>query len=836
MNKKKSKGEDIFQRSKQLVSEFCVLLFQNYQTAFLRFGQRDAYPRKGFWVYYDSYADFKRHQKRTKFLSFSTISIVMSIVIVELCINLIFPIIFRSEASSGSSWSQPGQADFLSGQGDRGIAQNKTSIALRANVVFMDDHDKKSLSRGYSPMSDGLSQTDIMGINDAVIAINQGYSYNTETSLPMPSNAVKSLWEDESGKVFISTWGGLAILDTKRTAARNDDEIIAEYSTGNNLLPSNFVYSSWLDYDKKLLYVSTWGGLAVLDISRGFQSPRQVFVYSSDSTPSIPFNKVRQAYLTPGGTIYISTDGGGLAMIDTKDTERTDDDELIGVYGSKSDISLGSDRIYGSFLQENILYIATWGSGVWEIDTKGTKELSDDSLLGTKYVGKKTQTMLISDDKQFFGFSGGGFVMKEGSLEQEYLTGKNVSGFSWDETSQVLTVSTQGEGVYHFLHDDGELAQIDRLGPDTSPNISSALASAVIVDALTGAQFIGTEDSGVQIITAGQTNDSGEYVSAPKNISSGMPAALSWEGDNLTNTKIRIRTGSSIAVWEADFSGAIPAEITDLWGGRFPEVRYSAERMIMSGKTSDAGGASFNIGPEDQGNRFQKDSVIRLYIKVNTEDPDFKATLFADDWKNESADFLVRNEWQEVKLIMKSSFSKVGISMRWGKAWKPSDSIEIAGLSVESPTGWTDWTQPLVDNKYSIVKADFVEGEWWQYKISMKQENNGKNPRVTAIKAWNDFSKSGEYISPVIMMPIAAFHGEFRAITEVPAGTDISFYGRAIGQEGKDASDWEPLVSGKNLNVSAGQEWQYKAVLETGSVSSTPTISKVEVKYLVGGK
>ena len=98
--------------------------------------------------------------------------------------------------------------------------------------------------------------------------------------------------------------------------------------------------------------------------------------------PNLLYNKVRESLLdNDTGILYIATDGGGLAVIDTKNTAKTSDDELIGNYNKTSQLPIPSDRIYHIAKDKNgLLYLSTWGGGAVVINTQNTPNIKDDTI------------------------------------------------------------------------------------------------------------------------------------------------------------------------------------------------------------------------------------------------------------------------------------------------------------------------------------------------------------------------------------------------------------------------------------------------------------------------
>jgi hypothetical protein len=178
--------------------------------------------------------------------------------------------------------------------------------------------------------------------------------------------------------------GGLSVVDTKGTPSPADDELVITYSTTSTpAIGHNTVWHSHLS--DNLLYVGTHGGgLSVID-TKGTQTPADdtlVFRYTTSTTPAIGHNRAYHSHLS-GNLIYVSTNGG-LSVIDTKGTfDDASDDELVFKYSTTSTPAIAFDSVLHSQLTDNLLYVGTYGGGLSVIDIKGTQSPVDDELVIT---------------------------------------------------------------------------------------------------------------------------------------------------------------------------------------------------------------------------------------------------------------------------------------------------------------------------------------------------------------------------------------------------------------------------------------------------------------------
>ena len=142
------------------------------------------------------------------------------------------------------------------------------------------------------------------------------------------------------------------------------------YNTETNpAIGDNDVYHSFLDSAHNLLYVSTYVGLSVIN-TQGTIDPADdtlVKTYTTATTPAIGHNYVYHSFLDSAhNLLYISTSGGGLSVINTQGTIDPADDTLVKTYTTATTPAIGSNYVYHSFLDSayNLLYISTSGGGL----------------------------------------------------------------------------------------------------------------------------------------------------------------------------------------------------------------------------------------------------------------------------------------------------------------------------------------------------------------------------------------------------------------------------------------------------------------------------------------
>ena len=113
---------------------------------------------------------------------------------------------------------------------------------------------------------------------------------------------------------------------------------------------------------------------AGLEINQGYS-------YTNFTKLALPSKVVHHSFLN-NGFLYVST-GNGLAVVDTKGTIDPSDDTLVTIYDSGSTPLLGGIDVNNTFLDNNILYVSTSDGGLSTINTQGTITPSDDTLVTT---------------------------------------------------------------------------------------------------------------------------------------------------------------------------------------------------------------------------------------------------------------------------------------------------------------------------------------------------------------------------------------------------------------------------------------------------------------------
>lgn len=850
-----------------------TLLFSSYKSAFLSCSKTEK-DEKGYWVYFDSYADFKKQQKKAKLWGLSSCLLVSACVITLFIVNIIFPVVFRSEASSLLSIKIDSAEKLKAGYYDNNIDVNEKNgvIRLKAQNIKLEKRTCEDFSGGYTPEESSLYPVNMVGVNDCEIAVNQGYAYSKRSNPALGDNHVTNVWLDEGTHLlYVSTWGGLSVIDTKNTPAPDDDELKINYSAASQpALPSNFVYHSWLDKENNYLYISNWGGLTVVNTkgTKDAKDDEPVFTYNTDSVPNLLYNKVRESLLDKdSGLLYVATDGGGLTIIDTKNTDKFSDDELLGNYGKTSQLAIPSDRIYHINKEKSgLLYLSTWGGGVVVVNTQNTPSLKDDAIYqifntlspvkiasdrvyktywdeaaGLLYIATNLKGIQVIDTKKTFTAADDELDQALTDAINRSIHNLNVSDIYFDVKQELLYLSTNGGGltVVDLAQDwaDAPTLAVLSYDTDTRPSLSSNnITRSFISDS--GLIYAATEGYGLSVVTSGEYSNKGVYVSEPLEASKLNSAAMAWEAKLSQGEKITVQTrnGKEDSAWLDDFDGQAKTEIKNIWGNGFGKINTNDSKLIFSGQDPKKGGASFALNVGSGSDFFPAGSIVRLRLKVNTADSDFSGILFTDDWEDSNLYFRQINQWTTLVLKINSPFSDIGLNLKWDENnWKNEDGLEIDWVSIEKPAEfWSEWSDESDTSDHSAIKNLDAGKKWLQYRVNIYNSEEKDSPSLRSFRFYGDYPEQGAYISKTYD---AQEKSDWIKL-EFQKGGSSSSNVRAFLQSGPCSSPDNTWSSWQEMNDAAlsykllGRYFQYKFELETADKNQTPEVFGIEIKYI----
>lgn len=246
--------------------------------------------------------------------------------------------------------------------------------------------------------NDGLNRFD--GYEFTVYKPNSGDKHS------LSNNAVKVIYEDSDGIIWIGTaGGGLSRFDvaTQKFTSYMHDPF------DKKSISNNDVYAIFED-TKKNLWIGTYGG--GLNIFDRENNVFKNYVYNEDDSTSISGNAIRSIAEDHDGNIWIGVDEGGLNLFNPENETFT-----RFVYDSENINSISSNVIMNIYVAESgDLWIGTYGGGfnVFNPETKtfkrykhipgNSKSLSNDIVWcfyenndGTMWIGTRGGGLNVFD-------------------------------------------------------------------------------------------------------------------------------------------------------------------------------------------------------------------------------------------------------------------------------------------------------------------------------------------------------------------------------------------------------------------------------------------------------
>lgn len=774
------------------------------------------------------------------------------------------------------------QSDFQQGTVGNTLETNLSpgSISLKQNRNVLSDTLEEGLKAGskvnIAPSDADLELSEFVHYSDEFF----GYDIGIQGL---------NIWVNEINNViYFSSYEGLFVIDQNNLNDISDDVVVAHYSsTSVPSLGADQVRHTYLDTVTGLLYVSAFGsGLKVIDTNDTLDMSDDVIVatYSPTSSPAISTSGVYHSYLDQTtDLLYISQNGGGLSVIDTKGTTTQIDDTLLITYRTTSSPSIAGNGVTHSVVDSanNLIYIVSFNAGLNVIDTKGTTSVADDERIFT-YTSSSTPA--ITDNNMYHltidsandllylsSRSGVDVIDRKGTVapsDDELLVSYNTSSTpaigSSSLTNPSWTYSTlldSDEGMLYLSSPTYGIAIIDtHLTVDPSDDTihrtynwedgignPDTYSLATYLDKNDSRLYINTFEGLFSVYLDGRKTKYGEYISKAKKISETPSDLLSLTSDLPANTTVGIqyRTADVNGVWEDNFNSNDVSYITDFygWGAPFNSVETINGILTMDDPV-DNKWATMWIDTGKADDYFPAGSMVRMKVRSNvgvdqsSEPFSYSDYLFTDEWEDGSSYYYTVNDWVYLTLIPTLPFSKIGvepyIDPLSSYTWQPSDSYEIDWITVELPNSeWSSWND-ICFNRYGcyIDPADLVGNEYIQYKLTLTTTNTSVTPSVTEVSFNSGYQPSGEYISKVIDGGRNTKWNEVVDSSTVPVGTSIVKYTRTGNSSTPNStwSSWE-LVDGDSIVSPNGRYLQYKFVLSTTNEELTPIIQSVEINY-----
>ncbi len=687
-------------------------------------------------------------------------------------------------------------------------------IPYRAESSFLDT----TTGLLYIPTGGGLSVINTQGTVDPAddtLVI----TYTTATTPALPSNNIQhSFLDTTTGLLYVSTsGGGLSVINTQGTVDPADDTLVITYTTATTpALLGNYIQHSFLDTTTGLLYVSnvnlyTMSGLSVINTQRTVDpgDDTLVITYTTATNPAIGYDRVHSSFLdTTTGLLYVSTDAGGLSVINTQGTVDPSDDVLVITYTTATTPAIGYDWVISSFIDTTtgLLYVSTAYTGLSVINTQGTVDPSDDVLVIT-YTTATTPA----------------------------IGNNTVWHFFLDTTTDLLYVSTSGGGL-SVINTQGTIDPSDDTLVITyttanTPGLNSNIVFHSFLDTTTGLLYVSTQ-TGVSVISTGDTTyqSSGEFISSARHLTGTQGTFTYTETKTADHTiSLQYRTAASATPYFNDFNDGTTTEyLGDFysWGDTFTIAEESAGTIKLSEPTSEYIDFLFDTGnPDDY---FPLGSTVTARYKINTSATNINVCMFSDDWWDDDGCLGVTpGEWVTTSLSASSkTFSKIGFEILWDTGtWSPSDTFEIDWIRVEpadGPSEWNAWSTPCTDTTCAIDPATLTGNTWIQYKLNLETTNSATTPQIHSVSYTSGYQTTGTYTSEDI-----TFDGTqpltFSTVESTPASTTLTYaYSTDHGVTWTDIESSHAFPSSFTPST-----FMWRAILTTTDVTKTPTLTSV---------
>lgn len=796
-----------------------------------------------------------------------------------------------SFASSSSGITDDSYDDF-----SLGSPNGATDIETLPGYVRLKRDVESYTETDFADFDDGriLDHSTIVTNNDGgEVQVNQGFSYS-----PISDPATLGGWGYETfydstrDFIYICSGNGLSVVDNQGTIDSSDDELVGVYNlTSTPALPgsSDSVGYVYIDHPRNLLYIETSGGLAVLDTKgTDVTTDDEVLAYYDDTTP-IPYsNYIEQIeYDETNELLYVANwdwgGTGGLNVVDTQGDSDPTNDTLVIRYSTSSTPSISSYRV-ATFWVDPIaseIYIGTWNSGIYVIDTNGTPTDPSDDTLDRRYNMSTTPPIYVNyvmrfhhDDINnllYFRNSQGGYPNYLGMIDVDtnqtysyrtsgvYETTASSSGTLISSnprigSNQITTLYDPDLGYLYFAG-YGEasypaISVIDTSNND-DPSDDNLIAeySDTTIPRLAENDFgYPAYDSDNQVlispsgnrgytmsISPGKYNKTSYFLSHSLPISSVPVGMISWDEtvneDQRISLQARVGTGDTMTV--DNFDDGDVSNISPYGSSTFSSVSELGGSLILS----DPSGSTYAAFSYDTGmpsGYFPKGSLIFVNFRVTSSATGLRLGCGEISGPTEDHYYSINLD-QKIELVALSDFNELAFRIWWDSGtWNnPTDYLELYDLTIESPTdNWSEWTDPCTNPNGCDLGLDLTGQTYVQYKATFDNDDQATTPFLNSVTFSDVYRESGIYTSSVLAAEGPIDWGAFNYSADVPGGTGISFEVRNGETAVPDGSwsGWIPISEISQQNVSY---FQYRAIMETLDGSSTPVLDWVSFPYVV---
>ena len=718
------------------------------------------------------------------------------------------------------------------------IYSSDTSPKLESNYVYNSFIDSAHNLLYLSTYRGGLAVVDTKGTNDP--ADDTLVTTYTDSSTPaIGSNFVYHAFLDSARNLLyvstLSAWngsayvgGGLSVINTQGTVDPDDDTLVKTYTTGTTpAIATNYVLNSFLDSTHNLLYVSTqcvWsgdscvgGGLSVINTQETVDPDDDTLVktYTTGTTPAIGHNNVYHSFLdSTHNLLYVSTNGGGLSVINTQGTVDPADDTLVKRYTTATSPAIGSNSVFHSFLDSthNFLYVSTSG-GLSVINTQGTVDPADDTLVKTYNT---STTPAIGNNYIHFAFldtnsnilhldTEGGHsaisINNQYNPKGVYLKDSPVEGDVWEQkTSMAEKRIAAATGVIDGKiyaaggknYSDDHTASLEAYNPATDTweskaSMSTTRTTSATVVANGKLYVVGGINNDYDMIATLEVYDPASNTWETK---TPMPTARVSAAAAVVGNKIYVVGGQN-----SNYTCLATLEVydieTDTWETKAPmsQIRSQGETVqAIDGKLYVVGGGKMQGG-------------YPPFLKsLEVYDP---AT---DTWETKAS--MPQTRAGLTSVILNEKMLVMGGT---DDDWYSVDDAFIYDPQANTWNRFTDLPVPLHRTSSQIVNGDL-------YIIGGKNSDYESTDDV--------YKLSSTYLSDAYQKET---YSQINWDSTTPSGTSVELlYSLDSGKTYESLGTEEGT---HYLPQNSSYSLRYKAVLTTNDTSITPSLNSVELKY-----
>ncbi|MDP1846114.1 MAG: kelch repeat-containing protein, partial [Candidatus Moranbacteria bacterium] len=628
---------------------------------------------------------------------------------------------------------------------------------------------------------------------------------------------------------------------------------------------NNYVRHSFLDSTHNLLYVSTYGGLSVIN-TQGTVDPADdtlVKTYTTSTSPAIGNNNVYHSFLdSTNNLLYVSTYDGGLSVLNTQGTVSPADDTLVKTYTTSTSPAIGNNYVYHSFLDStnNLLYVSTYGGGlsVVNLNTYNNQGIYTRNIDGEETNVWQNKVALPSARLGATSAAINGKIYITGGYDTGATLTKtlyvyNTESDSWEtKTPMSIERNTPLAGVIN-----GKMYVVG--GKDISRNATNSLE---VYNPDTNTWETKSSMSNVRIGPAGGVYDGKLYVvgGASEEWGSGQTSLEVYDPDtdfwtikaSIPADKVNSATaqfiGSKLYVAGGQVSGVLSEKLyiydaeSDSWtiGPSMPDKRAGGTSAIVDGNFLYIGGTDiawnstdsiFLYNPVDNlWSNFSNLPAIRHRPVAQVVNNNlYVITGAPNDYANEgvTTNFLLSSNYTS-NLSQKESYAQ----LNWDSTTPAGTSVEMfysldSGKTYES-LGTEEGTHYLpINSAYNL-----------RYKAVLTTNDTSITPSLNSVElkyaqaSENLFeSSSGTYTSSVMDAEDIAEWGTLETEETIPTGTGITYQTRTGDTETPDSvwSGWEDAAS--PITSPDSRYIQYKATFTTTDQNQTPVLKGMTLNY-----